>query len=186
MCDCMSRAAEETLSWCSLMHRIENLRSNLSNHLCQLCRPFWIFSLQNRNISLRGRFISPGPQMRSPPPPSCLAITFSNHSAGVFGWCSIKHISLPLIVFRLEPHALPRVCATANVCLRVKECKPPLLISPLCWSHRAEEWEAGKKKERIMMREKHSSGSLVHPHCSAQHSSSALLSCLSSEPHANA
>lgn len=120
-------------------------------------------------------------------PSFCFAIIFSKLLTGewrLFFCGFVRHISLPLIAFRLEPHALSCVCATANVCLRVKECKPPLLISLLHRSHRAEEWEA-EKKERIMMREKHSSRSPVHPHCSVQHSSSALLSCLSSEPHAN-
>lgn len=181
------------------MHGIESLLSNLNNHLGSRWL-FSIFSFRKTFTSMwhwqRKRFISPEPKIRSPTFPisstsSCLAIILSNLFTGKQRlFCCGSGISpCPLLHLGWEPHALSCVCATANVCLRAKECKPPLLISPLRRSHRAaEEWEAGKKKrkQRIMMREKHSSGSPVHPHCSAQHSSSALLSCLSSEPHANA
>lgn len=76
---------------------------------------------------------------------------------------------------------------------------PPLMyvwgrrsISLLCWApHCARVTELKserqkKKKERIMMRQKHSSESPVHPRCSSLQSSNAFLSCRSSEPHANA
>lgn len=173
------------------MHGIKNL-STPNKHL-GLRWLFWIFSFRKIFTSVlhwqRKRFISPEQKNKISTffissTSSCLAIIFSALftdrqrlfccGSGISHW-PLLHLDWNHAHYPVYVPLLMYVC----------ERKPPLLISPLRRSHRAEKWEA-ENKERIMMREKHSSGSPVHPHCSAQHSSGALLSCLSSEPHANA
>lgn len=85
------------------------------------------------------RLISPELNNKISTPPQCTRACLSTNcyywrsSGGCCGGSAVSH--RPLL--RLDPE--PRACAGANVCLRAREYKPSLLISPLRQSHRAEE-----------------------------------------------
>lgn len=84
------------------------------------------------------RLISPELNNKISTPPvhaRCLSTNcyYWRSSGGCCGGSAISH--RPLLRLDPEPHA----CASANVCLRAREYKPSLLISPLRQSHRAEE-----------------------------------------------
>lgn len=157
---------------------------------------FSVFLLQPTEVKTnqqRKRLISPEPKNKISTfsissTSCCLAIIFLSLFTGkqrlLCGGSGISHCPLlhldwshahypvyvPLLMYVWERRSISLLCWSPH-CARVTELR----------SERQK-----NRKERIMMREKHSSGSPVHPHCSSQHSSSALLSCLSSEPHANA
>lgn len=147
--------SKETLSECRLFHGIENLLSNLYDSLGSR----WFFAASEKHSLQWGSDGEIGSfHLSRKYDPYLLHLLYLAlscyytlkphywHAKDVVLW--LRHISLPLIAFRPQPRTLSCVCATANVCLRAKECKPPLLISPLRRSHRAEEWEAVEKKKR--------------------------------------
>lgn len=133
----------ETSSKCRFMHDIEHLQLNLAHPLGPglifshpaLYSFFSFFFLHHLRMK---RLISPELNNKISTPPvhaRCLSTNcyYWQSSGGCCGGSAISH--RPLL--RLDPE--PRACAGANVCLRAREYKPSLLISPLRQSHRAEE-----------------------------------------------